>query len=99
MEYAAPASYQTRAAMEPWHIFAIEVTSAALRSGATATACAAVKEGLGVLQQEARARVSIVTYDHRVHFYSVAGDSGAARCIVMSDVAVRTLSCPQCCTV
>lgn len=92
VEYTVPEAYQTRTSMEPWHVFAIEVTAAALTSGATATVCAAVKEGLSALKDVPRSRVAIVTFDQRVQFYAFPGDAGGtARMVVMSDIAVR---CP-----
>lgn len=86
MEYVAPQSYCARPPMEPWHAFVIDMTVGALRSGAAAAVCSAVRAAVEALAAEPRARVAVMTYDDRIQFYSVAG--GTPRMMVVSDIQV-----------
>jgi hypothetical protein len=76
--------------MEAWHLFVIDVTATAMRMGATASVCAATRAAVEVLAQEVRARVAIMTFDDRVHFYSVSG--GRTHMMIMPDIEVRRAS-------
>lgn len=87
MEYLAPSSYCARPPMEPWHAFVIDATAGAMRTGATASVCAAVRAAVEALAAEPRARVAVMTFDDRIQFYTVAG--GAPRMMVVSDIQVR----------
>ena len=89
----APATYQTREPMEPWHVFVIDVTAHALLSGVTACMCAASKAAIGALAEQPHAKVAVAAYDTRVHFFSLASGA-AASVIVMADIDVRFLRHP-----
>ena len=87
VEYVAPKSYCVREPMEAWHVFVVDVTAAAMRMGATVSVCAAARAAVEALAGEPRARVAVMTFDDRVHFYSLKG--GATRMMIMPDIEVR----------
>ncbi len=47
VEYVATAAYCVRPPMRPAHLFVVDVSQAAVASGATATACSAIAHTLG----------------------------------------------------
>lgn len=75
--------------MEAWHLFVVDVTATAMRMGATASVCAAARAAVEALATEERSRVAVMTFDDRVHFYSLKG--GATRMIIMPDIEVLPL--------
>ena len=86
VEYVAPKSYCVRDPMESWHIFVVDVTATAMRMGATVSVCAAARAAVEALGSEERARVAVMTFDDRVHFYALKG--GTTRMMIMPDIEV-----------
>lgn len=72
--------------MEAWHVFVVDVTATAMRMGATASVCAAAHAAIQALAAEERTRVAVMTFDDRVHFYSLKG--GTTRMMIMPDIEV-----------
>ena len=100
VEYDVSGEYLVRPPVPPTFFFLIEVTSAAISSGATASVCASLAQLLEELPGGDRTRVGIATFDSKIHFYSLPSSSstdttggggeeegGAASMLVVSDVA------------
>ncbi|GFR39599.1 hypothetical protein Agub_g59 [Astrephomene gubernaculifera] len=87
VEYLASKEYAFRPPMAPAHVFLIDVSAAAISSGATASLCRAVATALDRIQGGSRALVGIATFDTSVHFYSLRSPSSTPQMLVMSDVS------------
>ena len=92
VEFEVGGEYMVRPPVAPTFFFLIEVTSAAMESGATAAACASVAQLLDELPGGDRTRVGIATFDSTLHFYSPkivnnggGGDVGQASMLIVPD--------------
>lgn len=72
--------------MEAWHLFVVDVSATAMRMGATASVCAAARAAVEALSSETRCKVAVMTFDDRVHFYSLKG--GTTRMMIMPEIEV-----------
>lgn len=85
-EVVATKEYFVRPPMPVTHVFLIDVSSAAVASGATAATCMCIEQVLDSLLGGDSTMVGIVTYDSSVHFFSVAKDQSNPQMLVMPDV-------------
>jgi len=88
VEFIASSNYMVRPPMPPVFVFLVEVTSAAIASGAAATALDAIAKSVESLRSLPRAKVGIVTFDSALHFYEFrhGGRAGTATMRVVVDV-------------
>lgn len=87
VEFVAPQDYMVRPPMAPAHLFLIDVSPAAVSTGATSAACAAVAEALEHLQGGERALVGIAAFDAQIYFYSMHEGRSQPQLVVVPDVA------------
>ncbi|KAK9908279.1 hypothetical protein WJX75_005414 [Coccomyxa subellipsoidea] len=85
VEFVAPPQFMVRAPMLPTHLFLIDVSYQAVKSGACASTCASIAAILDDLQGGERVHVGVVTFDATVHFYSLKADQSAFQMLVMPD--------------
>lgn len=69
IEFVAPAEYMVRPPMPPVYLFVLEVTPAAISSGALLAMVSGIKVSLNALPDEGRTRVGLITFDAAVHFH------------------------------
>jgi protein transport protein SEC24 len=62
---------QVRPPMPPVFFFLIDVSMAAVSTGAVAAACSAVNRALADLTENPQTRVGIATFDSTIHFYNL----------------------------
>jgi protein transport protein SEC24 len=88
VEFIASSNYMVRPPMPPVFVFVVEVTSAAIASGAASTALSAIAKSVEALRSLPRAKVGIVTFDSALHFYEFrhGGRAGTATMRVVVDV-------------
>ncbi|KAG1666370.1 hypothetical protein FOA52_007908 [Chlamydomonas sp. UWO 241] len=86
VEYIAPAEYMVRPPMPPVYFFMIDVTHAAVASGAVAAAAAAIKASLDGLPGDERTRIGIISFDSSIHFYNLRASSTTAQMLVVTEV-------------
>ena len=85
VEYAAPAEYMVRPPMAPALFFCVDVSLAAVQSGATTSAVEAIARTLDAVPEPARTLVGICTYDTVIHFYHVHEEMARPRMLVVPD--------------
>lgn len=72
VEYIAPRRYNTKLTNQPVSIvYLIDVSYNAITNGSVKVVCDAIIESLKHLPSGGRTRVSIITYDHSLHFYDL----------------------------
>lgn len=96
VEFVAPAEYMVRPPMPPVYLFVLEVTPAAVSSGALAAAIAGIKNSIDSMPNEGRTRVGIVTFDSAVQFYTMSSGPDAEPAVfVVSDINDIFLPTPE----
>ena len=85
VEYAAPAEYMVRPPMAPALMFCIDVSLAAVQSGATTSAVEAIARTLDSVPEPKRTLVGICTYDSVIHFYHMHDGMATPRMLVVPD--------------
>jgi protein transport protein SEC24 len=96
IEFVAPAEYMVRPPMPPVYLFVLEVTPASMASGALAAMVSGIKASVGVVPNEGRTRVGIITFDAAVHFYSLpAGDDADPSVAVVADIDDMFIPTPE----
>ena len=85
VEYAAPAEYMVRRPMAPALIFCVDVSLAAVQSGATTSAVEAIARTLDAVPEQTRTLVGICTYDSVIHFYHIHEGMAQPRMLVVPD--------------
>jgi protein transport protein SEC24 len=86
VEFVAPSEYMVRAPQPPCYVFVVDVSYAAVTSGAVAAVSAALTRALGELDSQTRCNIAVVTFDDTVHCYTFNRDGSAAEMHVMLDV-------------
>ncbi|KAH8548192.1 hypothetical protein BGW37DRAFT_523629 [Umbelopsis sp. PMI_123] len=84
--------YSSRTPASISHLFAIDVSANAIKSGMTATVCEALRKSLYDIDPSSSllpkdARIGIMTYDYGVHFYNVHPECEQAKMLVVGEVA------------
>ena len=85
VEYAAPAEYMVRPPMAPALFFCVDVSLAAVQSGATTSAVEAIARTLDAVPEPSRTLVGICTYDSVIHFYHIHEGMAQPRMLVVPD--------------
>ena len=86
VEYNAPKEYMVRPPMSPALFFCIDVSTAAIASGATTSACEAIVRTLDSVPQPQRTLVGLCTFDSTIHFYAVRPGASQPHMLVVPDV-------------
>eukprot|EP00898_Chlorokybus_atmophyticus_P000326 jgi/Chlat1/1294/Chrsp118S01733 len=81
-----------RPPMTVTYFFLIDVSAAAVASGATAAACSAISQALDDLPAGERSLVGVATYDTSVHFYNLKPTLSQAQMLVVPDI--NDMYCP-----
>jgi protein transport protein SEC24 len=77
IEFEVPEAYYSSKKPAPIsHVFAIDVSFSAIKSGLTSTVCEALRRSLFDIEPHSsllpeNARIGIMTFDHSVHFYNI----------------------------
>jgi protein transport protein SEC24 len=96
IEFVAPAEYMVRPPMPPIYLFVLEVTPAAMLSGALSAMVSGIKASIGVMPNEGRTRVGIITFDAAVHFYNLpAGEDADPSIAVVADINEMFIPTPD----
>ncbi|CAK9882645.1 unnamed protein product [Sphagnum jensenii] len=86
VEFVAPKEYQVRPPMPPVFFFLIDVSMAAVSTGAVAAACSAVNRALADLTENPLTRVGIATFDSTIHFYNLNKHLQTPSMLVVPDI-------------
>lgn len=86
VEYIAPAEYMIRPPMPPVFCFVIDVSHAAVASGAVAATCRGIKSCLDQLPGEGRTMISILTFDRALHFYNLRSTLSQPQMLVVTEL-------------
>eukprot|EP00198_Chlamydomonas_reinhardtii_P012637 XP_001701974.1 COP-II coat subunit [Chlamydomonas reinhardtii] len=86
VEYVAPADYMVRPPMPPVYFFCIDVSYAAVASGAVATTAAAIKACLDQLPGDERTLVGFLTFDSSLHFYNLKASLTQPQMLVVTEL-------------
>jgi len=84
VEYVAPQEYMVRPPMAPTYLFLIEVTSQAIHSGVTTSACEVIMRTLDSVPKDAQ--VGIATVDSAIHFYHLKDGAEKPSMLIVPDV-------------
>ncbi|OUS46498.1 protein transport protein Sec24-like CEF [Ostreococcus tauri] len=84
VEYVAPDEYMVRPPMAPTYVFLIEVTSQAIHSGVTTSACEVISRTLDNLPSGAQ--VGVATVDSTIHFYHLKEGAEKPSMLIVPDV-------------
>ena len=95
VEFVAPAEYMVRPPMPPTYVFLIDVSHAAVVSGAVHTALQGIKANLDRLPGDTRTQVGFVTFDSTVHFYRIRQGASGPAMLVASDLEDMFLPTPE----
>merc|ERR1719515_136281 len=95
VEFVAPAEYMVRPPMPPTYVFLIDVSHAAVVSGAVHTALQGIKANLDRLPGDTRTQVGFVTFDSTVHFYQIRQGASGPAMLVASDLEDMFLPTPE----
>lgn len=93
VDFEVPEAYYSSKVPAPIsHIFAIDVSVHAIRSGMTSTVCEALRRSLYDIDPNSSllpkgARIGIMTFDHGVHFYNIHPDCEQAQMLIVGDIA------------
>ncbi|XP_074291455.1 protein transport protein SEC24 C-like isoform X2 [Silene latifolia] len=71
VEFVASKEYMVREPMPAVFFFLVDVSMNAVKTGATAAACSAIKQVIGDLPEGHRTMVGIATFDCTIHFYNL----------------------------
>ncbi|XP_074319619.1 protein transport protein SEC24 B-like [Silene latifolia] len=71
VEFVASKEYMVREPMPAVFFFLVDVSMNAVKTGATAAACSAIKQVIGDLPEGHRTMVGIATFDSTIHFYNL----------------------------
>eukprot|EP00955_Chlamydomonas_euryale_P054477 355827-Chlamydomonas_euryale.AAC.20 len=85
----APSSlcaWQVRAPMPPVYMFVIDVSYAAVSSGALAAVASAIRASLDGLPGDERTQVGILTFDSTLHFYNLRASLSAPQMLVVTEL-------------
>lgn len=85
VEYTVGGEYQVRPPAPPTFLFLIEVSAAAVASGATAAVCASLALLLDDLPGGDATRVGIATFDSQMHYYAVRPGGRSMQMLVVPD--------------
>lgn len=86
VEFVAPSEYMVRAPQPPCYVFVVDVSYAAVSSGAVAAVSQALTRALAELDSQARCNVAVITFDDSVHCYTFKADGSSAEMHVMLDI-------------
>ena len=87
VDFVATDAYRVRPPMSPAHVFVIDVSAEAVRSGRTRACCRAADAALGSVAGRERALAGVVTYDTQVHFYALRAHSENYQVVVCPDMS------------
>ena len=94
VDYVAGDAYCVRPPMAPTYLFLIDVGSAAVASGVTASACDAVKRVLPCLAGGPRALAAVATYDCVAHFYKLRKPGSSPHMLIAADAVAPSAPAP-----
>ena len=86
VEYNAPKEYMVRPPMAPALMFCVDVSPAAVQSGATTSACEAIARTLDAVPHADRTLVGLCTFDATIHFYAIRPGASQPHMLVVPDV-------------
>ena len=84
VEYVAPNEYMVRPPMAPTYLFVIDVTSQAIHSGVTTSACEVIARSLDNLPHGAQ--VGVATVDSSIHFYHLKEGAERPSMLIVPDI-------------
>jgi len=93
VEYVAPEEYMVRPPMPPAFFFCVDVTHAAVTSGATAAVCSSISRTLGSIPGGERTLVGLLTFDSCLHFYNLNTASGQPQMLVVGETSEPYAPC------
>lgn len=95
VEFVAPVEYMVRPPQSPVYSFVIDVSYAAVSSGALKATCEAIKESLDRFPGGERTQIAFITFDHAVHFYNLRSTLSSPQMLVVSDISELFLPVPE----
>eukprot|EP00172_Hildenbrandia_rubra_P004556 Plantae.Rhodophyta-Hildenbrandia_rubra.ctg9408.p1 GENE.Plantae.Rhodophyta-Hildenbrandia_rubra.ctg9408~~Plantae.Rhodophyta-Hildenbrandia_rubra.ctg9408.p1 ORF type:complete len:784 (+),score=120.16 Plantae.Rhodophyta-Hildenbrandia_rubra.ctg9408:631-2982(+) len=96
VEFVAPSEYMVRPPMPATFIFVLEVTPAAVVTGALSNMIAGIRRAISKFSGDGREKVALITYDSTVHFHSLRdGANGGPSVTIVADIDDMFLPTPD----
>ncbi|KAH7662696.1 vWA-like protein [Dioscorea alata] len=86
VEFAAPAEYMRRPPIPPIYFFLIDVSLTAVQNGFLETIATTIKSCLDGFPGSPRTLIAFLTFDSRLHFYSLKSSLSQPQMMVVSDL-------------
>ena len=86
IEIAAPLEYTVRQPMAPCYVFVIDVSLNAQKCGMVQSICNGILDSLDKLPGGKRTQIGFITFDSKIHFYTLKEGAMAPQMLVLSDL-------------